>query len=213
MSVVRPLGSKCVAVSRRRDCWARRALVAALKGLVMTVAAWLRRRRSSLVIVLSGLVLVAACSGRPSDPASTERSAVDLMRAIDERFELHGVDRVRAVVVLHDGETVLEDYRDTTPETTWDLESVTKSVLSVLVGHAIGEGVLSLDQTLAELLPEHVDTMARWQQRLTLSDLLTHSGGFCRRRQDVHSDGRARAGGSHAQPRPSAKRSGVLLLQ
>jgi len=48
----------------------------------------------------------------------------------------------------------------------------------MLVGHAIGEGVLSLDQTLAELLPEHVDAMAQWQQRLTLSDLLTHSGGF-----------------------------------
>lgn len=143
----------------------------------MTVVAWLRRRRHSLALVLSGLLLVAACSGEQSDPASDELPA-DLVHAIDERFELHGIDRVRAVVVLQDGMTVLADYRDTTPETTWDIESVTKSVLSMLVGHAIGEGVLSLDQTLAELLPEHVDAMAQWQRRLTLGDLLTHSGGF-----------------------------------
>src|SRR5262245_55011024 len=91
------------------------------------VVAWPRRRRCSVALVLIGLLLVAACSAEPKQSDTTDLPA-SVVRAIDERFELHGVDRVRAVVVVHDGKTVLADYRGTTPDTTWDIESVTKSI-------------------------------------------------------------------------------------
>lgn len=128
------------------------------------------------MLVIGGLLAVTACAGGQGGPP--ELSAGSLKGSIDERLELRGIDQVRAVLVLQDGETLLADYRDTDAEATWDIESVTKSILSILVGQAIDEGRLSLDQTLAELLPEHVNAMARWQQRLTLRDLLTHTGGF-----------------------------------
>ena len=127
-------------------------------------------------MVLGGLLAVAACSGGQGE--SADFSAAALKSSIDEHFESWGIDQVRAVLVLRHGKTLLADYRGTTPETTWDIASVRKSILSILVGKAIDEGELALDQTLWELLPEHLGTMARWQQRLTLRDLLTHTAGF-----------------------------------
>ena len=127
-------------------------------------------------MVLGGLLAVAACSGGQGEPA--DLAAAELESSINEHFESWGIDQVRAVLVLRHGKTLLADYRGTTRETTWDIASVTKSILSILVGKAIDEGKLALDQTLSELLPEHRGTMAGWQQRLTLRDLLTHTAGF-----------------------------------
>ena len=142
---------------------------------VVVMNRWLARRRQVAAIVLGGLLAVVACSdGRES----AGFSAAALESSINEHLVVRAIDQVRAVLVLHHGTTLLADYRGSTPRTTWDIESVTKSILSILVGKAIDEGRLSLDQTLAELLPEHLDVMDRWQQRVTLRDLLTHFGGF-----------------------------------
>lgn len=67
---------------------------------------------------------------------------------------------------MQGAETWLADYRGATADRTWETESVTKSVLSILVGRAGEEGLVSLDQTLDELLPEHVDALAPWQETL-----------------------------------------------
>jgi CubicO group peptidase (beta-lactamase class C family) len=56
---------------------------------------------------------------------------------------------------------------------------VTKSVLSILVGIAIDEGFLRLDEKLSEVFPEEfdekVDPLAR---DITVRDLLTMTDGF-----------------------------------
>ena len=62
-------------------------------------------------------------------------------------------DAVRSVLVSVDGKTVIELYRNQTPDDYAHVWSVTKSVLSILVGIAVDEGRLGLDQTLRELLP------------------------------------------------------------
>lgn len=60
--------------------------------------------------------------------------------------------------------------------------SVTKSIVSTLVGIAIGEHKISgLDATLAELLPDHVGGMSPAQRSATLRELLTMSAGVQRR--------------------------------
>jgi CubicO group peptidase (beta-lactamase class C family) len=143
---------------------------------VVVMNRWLARRRQVAAMVLGGLLAVTACSDGQGEPSGFSVAALE--SSINEHFVVRAIDQVRAVVILQHGKTLLADYRGSTPRTTWDIESVTKSILSILVGKAIDEGRLSLDQTLAELLPEHVGMMARWQQRLTLRDLLTHFGGF-----------------------------------
>ena len=60
---------------------------------------------------------------------------------------------VRSVLVSVDGRAVIKYYRNSTPDDYAHVYSVTKSVMSILVGIAVDEGRLRPDQTLRELLP------------------------------------------------------------
>jgi CubicO group peptidase (beta-lactamase class C family) len=87
---------------------------------------------------------------------------------------------VRGVVVARGDCIVLEYYRkDISSKTLSPVHSITKSVLSILVGIAIDKGYLRLDQKLPEVLPEafdeNVDPLAR---AITVRDLLTMTEGF-----------------------------------
>ena len=56
--------------------------------------------------------------------------------------------------------------------------SVTKSVISILVGIAVDEGRLRVDQTLQELLPQQASAMTPQQASITLRQLLTMTSGI-----------------------------------
>ena len=56
---------------------------------------------------------------------------------------------------------------------------MTKSVLSTLIGQAIGDGLISeLDAPLGDLLPDYREVMTRDVAAVTLRQVLTMSGGF-----------------------------------
>ena len=82
------------------------------------------------------------------------------------------------MIVVADDHTVVEEYYDATAEDYRSVFSVTKSVVSTLVGIAVDEGLLALGQTLAELLPAYAATMTPDVARTTLEQLLTMTGGF-----------------------------------
>ena len=108
-----------------------------------------------------------------ADFAAIER---DLKQALtDGDPELEGV---RSVLVSVAGTTVVEYYHQRTPTDHADVWSVTKSVTGILVGIAVGEGLLTVDQTLAELLPAHAATMTDEEKAVTLKQLLTMTEGF-----------------------------------
>ncbi|MFZ0715120.1 serine hydrolase domain-containing protein, partial [Mycobacterium sp.] len=56
--------------------------------------------------------------------------------------------------------------------------SITKSITSTLVGIAISEGRLRLDETLAQMLPRYAPLMSPSEALVTLQQLLTMTGGF-----------------------------------
>ena len=89
---------------------------------------------------------------RPPDAdfATIER---DLKRALTDGDP--GLEGVRSVLVSVAGTTVIEYYHQRRPTDHADVWSVTKSVTSILVGIAVDDGLLTVDQTLAELLPDH----------------------------------------------------------
>lgn len=61
---------------------------------------------------------------------------------------------LRAMVVLRDGRLVWERYwGGADSNTAFNAKSVSKSVLSALVGTAIQQGRLSLDQRISAILP------------------------------------------------------------
>ena len=140
-----------------------------------------RRRtvRLPVLLVAAGLVLLG-CSGSGTSTGQAEPD-VAAMRADLEKFARDTVsfEQVRAVVVATSDEILLEEYYGTARDETWDLQSVTKSVVSTLVGIALDEGLITdLDAPLDQLLPRDAGAMTPAVARTTLRELLTMQGGF-----------------------------------
>ena len=143
-------------------------------------------------LLMTILLLVAAvgCSPSPappprSEPTSASKPPIDYV-ALEEEIEKAittgpaTLDNVRAVLVSVDGETKITHYRHGfTEDDHRHVFSVTKSVVSILIGIAIADGLItSIDQPLAELLPDHRQAMSDDTANVTLRQLMTMSGGF-----------------------------------
>ena len=140
-----------------------------------------------VLIVFLTLAILASCSAtrRPAPTPTPTAAPVDyteLEAAIEDELTTGSIalDNVRAVLVSVDGETRIHHYRHGfTAEDSTHVWSVTKSVVSTLIGIAISEGILDdLDQTLDELLPQHRASMSDAVAAVTLRQLMTMSGGF-----------------------------------
>jgi CubicO group peptidase (beta-lactamase class C family) len=138
------------------------------------------------VVAWAAALLIAACSGTASDSAPHAGSSVGptavearLAAAIGQQLKSgQDYDRLRAIVVLVKGRTVFEQYYRSSPEQYRNSFSVTKSVMSTLIGIAVGEGKLHPNDTLAELLPTYAAGMSRDVARTTLRQVLTMTAGF-----------------------------------
>jgi CubicO group peptidase (beta-lactamase class C family) len=98
---------------------------------------------------------------------------------LDEEFASNDYAGLVSVIVLADGRTVYERYDDSAATDHHHVWSVTKSIISTLVGIAIGEGkIAGVDATLAQLLPEHAEDMAPGVAGTTLEQLLTMTAGL-----------------------------------
>lgn len=116
-------------------------------------------------------------SGTPPAAAGmdAERQA-ELSKKLRENYR-----SIRAVVVLRGDLPVFEYYRHgTSPDDLLPVRSVTKSVMSILVGIALGQTAFnSLDQHLGDLLPEALEPGVDPRVRgITIRHLLTMSSGF-----------------------------------
>ncbi len=100
---------------------------------------------------------------------------------------------VHAVLIERYGQLIYEEYFDgfdekwgtslgkvsMTVETKHDLRSVTKSVVSALVGIAHGEGAIkSLDEPLVKWFPEYPELDTPERRRVTLAHVLSMTSGF-----------------------------------
>lgn len=162
----------------------------------------MQRRGRCLRWLISGmtastLCLVTACTTQSpainrnsSEPSSAAASAspaattnkldfTTVKRKVEKDLDSgdFSLAAVRAVLVNVDGETRVSVYRQSGPKDYSDVFSVTKSVVSILVGIAIGEGRLELDDTLPELLPEYASRMNARARTVTLRQLLTMTAG------------------------------------
>lgn len=158
----------------------------------------MNNRRTRLRAAAAAAALVLAACSVPA-PASAPRPATSTIStaptapatpvdypAMESAIETSitsgpvALDNVRAVLVIVDGRTEVAHYRHGfTGADHAHVFSVTKSVVSTLIGIAIADGLIAgLDQPLRELLPEHRRKMTAQVATVTLRDLLTMSGGF-----------------------------------
>jgi CubicO group peptidase (beta-lactamase class C family) len=116
----------------------------------------------------------------PKASSSAEREIdEEVASALQERFATPGYRQLRSVLVLADGRTVLERYYHGDQSDYHHVWSVTKSVMSTLIGIALAQGKLQgVEQTLEELLPAHARSMTSAVAGTTLGQVLTMTGGF-----------------------------------
>ena len=113
--------------------------------------------------------------------ASQGIDAAALQTVFDGAGERTGF-ALNGIVVVRNGYLVGERYRnyDFPPTSLFVINSVTKSVVSMLVGIALDQGKLkSLDQTVGELLPEAAAKAPNSPvTRMTLAEILTQTSGL-----------------------------------
>jgi CubicO group peptidase (beta-lactamase class C family) len=122
---------------------------------------------------------------RPTTPGNVTRApassaAPRVAAAVEADFNRYITDdQIRAIIVTVDGRTLFERYYGgATAEDSRSVFSVTKSVISVLVGQAVSEGRLRLEDRLSRLLPQYAKEMTPRVAGVTLRQLLTMTGGF-----------------------------------
>ena len=85
-------------------------------------------------------------------------------------------------MIVEQGRLIHEWYRDADPAFRRDIASAQKSVLSLLVGHAVGEGLIALDTRIADVLGPG-STPAAGSPDVTVHHLLTMTSGLDDRRE------------------------------
>ena len=139
----------------------------------------LRPSRLPLIAAVPCLfLLVAGCGGGDDRP---ELPAAKLQQALDDTVRESGVPGAAAAVYVRGARwSGASGYADTsarrpmTPADQMNIASVTKTLTAILVMKQVDRGVLRLEQTLAELLPEAVIPNA---DRITLHMLLSQTAG------------------------------------
>ena len=118
---------------------------------------------------------MSACRSTAGAGSAAVTTALDLALDAGERYD----KLIKSVLVTVDGRPVYTRYSaDSGPDVTHNSYSVTKSVMSMLIGIAIEEGAIAgVDQTLAQLLPNYELIMAPGVGHVTLEQVLTMTGG------------------------------------
>jgi CubicO group peptidase (beta-lactamase class C family) len=144
------------------------------------------RRLFGLCWILAVAVLVGGCTQASTrTPSPSPSRTVDyaaMETAIEDKISSGslGLSTINAVLVSVGGETMLAHYRNRSkPQDALHVWSVTKSVVSALIGIAIDEQIISgLDATLLELLPRYQKYLSAEEESITLRQLMSMTAGF-----------------------------------
>lgn len=112
-----------------------------------------------------------------STPAASGISSRSIVALLDQ-LEARSVE-CHSLMVVHRGHVVAEGWwAPYSAERPHLLYSLTKSFTSVAVGLAISDGLLSLDDRVVDVLPDHVPADVSEQgRRLTVHHLLSMTAG------------------------------------
>ena len=130
--------------------------------------------RTAKYFLLISVVLLNAnsISAQPLEENDELRQAtIDQARSIES---------VRSLLVQKNNNLIIEEYfRNATPDHPYNIKSASKSIISLLVGIAIDQGKISLDETLGDYFPEYFDISPDPEKEIiTIRNLLSMQSGL-----------------------------------
>ena len=133
-----------------------------------------------LAALVGGCTQASTLTRSPSPSRTVDYAAMET--AIEDKISSGSLSlsTIDAVLVSVGGETKVAHYRNgSKPEDALHVWSVTKSVVSALIGIAIDEKIISgLDATLPELLPRYQKYLSAEEKSITLRQLMSMTAGF-----------------------------------
>ncbi len=109
-------------------------------------------------------------------------------------------------LMLSYGKTSKKDGQDVTPDTEYEIGSITKVFTGILLAQHVKSGAMRLDDPLQNYLPEGINAPAYNNVAITLHDLATHRSGLPRDIDTDSADGMYSWLNSYALPRaPGSK--------
>ena len=133
-----------------------------------------------LAALVGGCTQASTLTRSPSPSRTVDYPAMET--AIEQKISSGSLNlsTIDAVLVSVGGETKVAHYRNgSRPEDALHVWSVTKSVVSALIGIAIDEKIISgLDATLPELLPRYQKYLTAEEKSITLRQLMSMRAGF-----------------------------------
>ena len=137
--------------------------------------------RMLAVLGTTGLLCGPSAAQRANDAAGTNSAGLTAQSLVDLPSLLRDkLPQARALLVVRKDCPIFEYYQaGFGADTPLRVNSITKSVLSILIGIAIDKHLLGLDQKLADLAPEvsQYDIDARVRE-ISVRNLLTMTSGF-----------------------------------
>ncbi|CAN5186337.1 serine hydrolase [soil metagenome] len=97
-------------------------------------------------------------------------------------------DHLSGLLVIKNGEVRLEKYaKGLTPEGRWQSSSMVKSLAGILIGAAVHDGLIDIENVVPFYLPDYAGTV---YDTVTIRDLLTMTSGvdWSENTDDIHAD-------------------------
>ncbi len=115
-------------------------------------------------------------TGSLAQAATNSETLIRLLSSLERGL----YNKVDSLLIIKDGVLVVEQYYNG-----WDvdrahpMQSVSKSITSLLVGSAIFEGhIKGVDEPISKYLPKYTSLLVDGKEQITIEDLLTMSAGF-----------------------------------
>lgn len=114
------------------------------------------------------------------DSVNAPQTEADSLKITNAFIKAAQIESIKSLVIWHQGEIVKESYFDKgTSSSPHDVRSVTKSVISLLVGIAIDKKYInSVDQSINDFLQPLGYILTPGQKAITIRHLLTMSSGI-----------------------------------
>jgi len=140
-----------------------------------------RTARFTRAAAVASVALLCAGSGGQAERAPADGTRAPIAREVAVALiESATLPRLRSLIVAHRGEILAERrHRGPRLDAPTDIKSVSKSVISALVGIAIAEGHLQgVDQKIGSFFARQLEGDDPRKREITIADLLTMRSGL-----------------------------------